>query len=126
MAERSFNIVLDATYDAKTERPTPVSIDDDVNRVTVSIDRTDWTQSHRDPLIKWVMFMSINGRGFTQTAASGTHGGIKIGDGGNPITASWWTFDLPKGRNRQFKFDVEIARRTRVRVDADTLIRVKR
>ena len=123
MPERSINIVSNRQYNPRTIDTPVLDVDDDINRLAVLFDRADWDETHPDPLISWTLECSIDGGPWLDYGGGATHGGLIIGDGGNPFLMSKWSFDFPAGINRQIKASIVIHRRTRIKADIDLLIR---
>lgn len=99
-----------------------LDLDDDINGLSIIFDRTDWDETHVDPLISWTMECSRDGGPWLDYGGSSTHGGLILNDNGFLYLVSKWFFTFPAGINRRIKSTATIHRRTRIKADIDLLV----
>lgn len=123
MAEKSYNLLTDIVHSPKIENTADLTVDDDINRIVITVDRTAWNISSPDVLVTWRMWRSEDGGlSWLDAGSSATHGGIIIDDKGVEYTVSKWSMSWPPGTKRWVKLQIDIKRETRTKIDLDTLI----
>lgn len=127
MAENSFVLVADALHSPKLVDTADLVIDDDIDRVAITIDRDSWTVSNIDTLIEWQMWRSEDdGVTWLDAGSSATHGGEITSDTvAVKYTVSKWSMSWPPGKKRKVKLRINIKREARTKIDLDTIIETK-
>lgn len=126
MAEKSYNVIPNRTYQPGTHELKNIVVDDDIDHIVIILDRSDWStvDSSEEPILSWQLWRSEDG-GVTwlDAGASSVHGGLLINDNGLSWAVSKWAFSLPPGINRRLWVIATITRRTKLSLDIDCIIR---
>ena len=126
MAEKSYNVIPNRTYQPGTKELKDIVVDDDIDHIVIIMDRSYWStvDTSEEPILSWQLWRSEDG-GVTwlDAGASSTHGGLLINDNGIAWAVSKWAFSLPPGTNRRLWVIATITRRTKLGLDIDCIIR---
>lgn len=132
MPERSVNIVENGIYGPQEIKSPVLDVDDDINRLVVLVDRTDWEinnpedhhmqQVMTSPLVSWSIERQIDGGSWLKYGDSYLYGGLMIDDEGNACLMEKWADEFPTGKNRKIRASVVICRDTRISLTVDMVV----